>query len=158
MNRVVERRLAYWPDPQTRAEAARLFVVEGWGLARVLARYPGEVIDKYKDEPRRGAARRAIWAHYALIQEAVGEPDVDPDDEDAIREIIRTKDRIWAECRTGSGLTKHPGPFPPLDWYERQAPPSWPTEGEDRSGRRERGAERSAVCPKCFLIHAGECQ
>jgi hypothetical protein len=59
MNRVVERRLAYWPNKQTRADAARL-LAGGMELGEVLARYPNEVISQYRGEPRRGAARRAI--------------------------------------------------------------------------------------------------
>jgi hypothetical protein len=43
MSSVYERRLAHWPNPQTRAEAARLYD-EGMELREVLERYPNEVI------------------------------------------------------------------------------------------------------------------
>lgn len=165
MNRFVERRLAYWPNAQTRAEAARLFYVERWGLGKVLALYPNEVISKYKNEPRRGAARRAIWAHWALTQEAVGEPDIDPDDAAAVARVVREEGAMVAACRTGDPLSQYNTTFPDLDWYKLQAPPSWPVdvdvdvEFEDAGrGQREQAGIRSAVCPECFCIHAGECR
>jgi hypothetical protein len=43
MGFVLERRRAFWPNPQTRAEAARLYA-EGMQLREVLERYPNEVI------------------------------------------------------------------------------------------------------------------
>lgn len=75
MNNIVERRLALWPNAKTRAEAAQLLYVKGWELGRVLALYPDEVVSEDRGVSR-GAARRAIWAHYSLLQEAVGEPDI----------------------------------------------------------------------------------
>lgn len=164
MNRVVERRLALWPDTQTRAEAARLFYVEGWELGKVLALYPNEVITSDRGVSR-GAARRAIWAHYAVIQEAVGEPDVDPDDRAAVERLIREEGVEVARCRTGSSLDKYKDDFreldrrPDTDWYERQAPPSWPVDVDaEGRGQREQAAIRGAMCPECFCIHAGECR
>lgn len=156
MNRVVERRLALWPNPQTRAAAADLLYNKGWELGRVLALYPDEVVSKDRGVVR-GAARRAIWAHYSLLQEAVGEPDIDPSDTAEVERVIRTKGVEVARCRTGSHLPEY-DTFPDLAWYERQAPPSWPIGGED-DGRavREQAALRSAMCPKCFCIHAGDC-
>ncbi|WP_156298227.1 hypothetical protein [Mycobacterium paragordonae] len=130
MNRVVERRLAYWPDLRTRAEAARLFA-DGMELRQVLARYPNEVPALFRGT-RRGAARRAIWAHYALVQEFVGEPDTDPDDHAAVEQLVRLHGVEVARCRTGSSLSKHEScipelrRFPPLAWYASQAPSSWP--------------------------------
>ena len=130
MNRVVERRLALWPNEQTRAEAARL-LAGGMELGEVLARYPNEVIAVDRGK-RRGAARRAIWAHYALIQEAVGEPDVDPEDRSAVERVVREDGAEVARCRTGSSLKMYEYEFPDLKrwpdltWYRRQAPLSWP--------------------------------
>jgi hypothetical protein len=130
MNRVVERRLAYWPNKQTRAEAARLFA-GGMELGEVLARFPNEVPAVFRGT-RRGAARRAIWAHYALLQEAVGEPDVDPEDRAAVERVVREEGAEVARCRTGSALSKYEkalpdlGRFPPLAWYASQAPSNWP--------------------------------
>jgi hypothetical protein len=130
MNRVVERRLAYWPNPETRAEAARLFA-DGMELREVLARYPNEVPTDFRGT-RRGAARRAIWAHYALVQEWVGEPDTDPQDVATVEQLIRDHVVEVARCRTGSSLSMHEPQipelrrFPPLSWYASQAPPSWP--------------------------------
>lgn len=130
MNRVVERRLALWPNGQTRAEAARL-LRGGMQLGEVLARYPDEVIvvDRGK---RRGAVRRAIWAHYSLLQEAVGEPDIDPEDRAAVEHVVREQGAEVARCRTGSHLSKYEQDipelrrFPDLAWYASQAPSSWP--------------------------------
>jgi hypothetical protein len=131
MNRVVERRLAYWPDKETRREAARLFI-GGMELGEVLASYPDEVIRQYRREPLRGAARRAIWAHYALLQEASGEPDIDPKDRAAVERVVREDGAEVARCRTGSSLSKYEKDFPQLKrfpdlaWYASQAPSSWP--------------------------------
>jgi hypothetical protein len=130
MNRVVERRLSLWPNKQTRAEAARL-LAGGMELGEVLARYPNEVVivDRGK---RRGAARRAIWAHYSLLQEAVGEPDVDPEDRAAVERVVHEEGAEVARCRTGSHLSKYQDDlpelkrFPPLAWYASQAPSGWP--------------------------------
>jgi hypothetical protein len=130
MNRVVERRLALWPNKQTRAEAARL-LDGGMELGEVLARYPNEVIAVDRGK-RRGAARRAIWAHYALLQEAVGEPDIDPEDRAAVKRVVREEGIEVARCRTGSHLSKYEKDLPELKrwpglgWYASQAPSSWP--------------------------------
>ena len=132
VNRVVERRLAYWPNEQTRAEAARLLFEEKMTLAKVLDRYLDEVISKYKNEPTRGAARRAIWAHYALIQQHVGEPDIDPNDRAAVERVVREEGIEVARCRTGNSLERYKevipdlGKWPGLSWYAGQAPSSWP--------------------------------
>lgn len=157
MNPVVARRLSLWPNAKTRAEAAELFYVKGWGLGKVLALYPDEVVGQDRGVSR-GAARRAIWAHYSLLQEAVGEPDIDPGDSAEVERVIRTKGIEVARCRTGSHLPEH-DTFPDLAWYEGQAPPSWPIHADDGGSReREQAALRSAMCPDCFCVHAGECQ
>ena len=51
MSFVLERRRAFWPNPQTRAEAARLYA-EGMELREVLERYPNEVISVSGGKPR----------------------------------------------------------------------------------------------------------
>jgi hypothetical protein len=130
MSFVLERRRAFWPNPQTRAEAARLYA-EGMELREVLERYPNEVISVSGGKPR-GAARRAIYAHWALLQENVGEPDIDPDDRVAVERVIREEGPEIAQCRTGSALTKYKADFPEMDrfpalaWWASQAPSSWP--------------------------------
>lgn len=101
VNQVVERRLALWPNAQTRAEAAELLYVKGWELGRVLALYSDEVVSEDRGV-LRGAARRAIWAHYSLLQEAVGEPDIDPRDFAEVERVIRTNGVEVARCRAGS--------------------------------------------------------
>jgi hypothetical protein len=130
MGFVLERRRAKWPNPQTRAEAARLYD-EGMPLRDVLERYPDEVIS-VSGGKRRGAARRAIYAHWALRQESVGEPDIDPDDRAAVERVIREQGMEIAQCRTGSALTKYLADFPEMDrfpnlrFWASQAPVSWP--------------------------------
>jgi hypothetical protein len=130
MNFVFDRRLAFWPDPQTRAEGARLYA-EGLELREVLRRYPNEVISVSGGKPR-GAARRAIYAHWALLQERMGEPDIDPDDTATVERVIREEGHEIAQCRTGSALTRFKANFPEMDrwpalaWWASQAPPSWP--------------------------------
>lgn len=131
MSSVLERRRALWPNPLTRAEAARLYA-EGMELKAVLERFPNEVISVSGDKSR-GAARRAIYAHYALLQESVGEPDIDPDDRAAVERVIRAEGPEIAMCRTGSALTKYKADFPAemnrfpnLAWWASQAPSSWP--------------------------------
>ncbi|MGV8071258.1 hypothetical protein PJO50_29485, partial [Mycobacterium kansasii] len=69
----------------------------------VLARYPDEVVAVDRGK-RHGAARRAIWAHYALLQEAVGEPDIDPADRTAVERVVREHGPEIARCRTGNAL------------------------------------------------------
>ena len=132
MTSVLERRRAFWPNPETRAEAARLYDAgNGLSLKAVLERYPNEVIRTSGGKPR-GAARRAIYAHWALLQENVGEPDTDPDDRVAVERLIREHGHEIAQCRTGSALTRYKAEFPemdrfpPLTWFAQQAPPSWP--------------------------------
>lgn len=157
MNQVVQRRLGLWPNPQTRAEAAHLLYVKGWELGRVLTLFPDDVASE-DGGVSRGAARRAVWAHYSLLQEAIGEPDVDPGDIDEVERLIRTRGIEVARCRTGSHLGQY-NTFPNLDWYEQQAPPSWPRETDDDRDARDqaKAAVRSAMCPDCFCVHAGEC-
>jgi len=130
MTTVLERRRAFWPDTTTRAEAARLYA-DGMELREVLARFPNEVVKVSEGKPR-GAARRAIYARWALLQERVGEPDTDPDDRVAVERLIRDEGHEVAQCRTGSALTRYKADFPemnrfpPLAWYAEQAPASWP--------------------------------
>jgi hypothetical protein len=164
MNHVANR-LAYWPNATTRAEAARLFYVEGMSLAMVLARYPDEVVTA-RNGVLRGAARRAIWAHYALVQEAVGEPDINPEDHAAIALLVSESTvptgcirYAVAECRTGSHLGEYNTAVPDLGWYRKQAPSSWPVDAPDDEERAERELAklRSDRCPNCFEVHAGEC-
>jgi hypothetical protein len=133
MSSVVERRRAVWPNPKTRAEAARLYA-GGMELRDVLERYPNEVVSDFGGKPR-GAARRAIYAHYALLQESIGEPDIDPDDRVAVERVIREEGPEIASCRTGSALSKYKADFPDvmnrfpnLKWWASQAPPNWPRE------------------------------
>jgi hypothetical protein len=100
-------------------------------LKEVLERYPNEVIAVSGGKPR-GAARRAIYAHYALLQETVGKPDTDPDDRIAVERLIREEGPEIAMCRTGSALTKYKADFPEMDrfpalaWWASQAPSNWP--------------------------------
>lgn len=55
-----QKRLGYWPNAVTHAEAARLFA-GGMSLAEVLARYPDEVVSVRDGATvERGAARRVI--------------------------------------------------------------------------------------------------
>lgn len=130
MGFVLDRRRAFWPDPKTRAEAAKLYA-GGMELREVLELYPNEIIRVSGGKPR-GAARRAIYAHWALLQERVGEPDIDPDDRVAVERVIREQGMDVAQCRTGSALTRYFADFPELDrfpdlrWWASQAPASWP--------------------------------
>jgi hypothetical protein len=104
---------------------------KGVELGEVLEHYPNEVIS-VSGGKSRGAARRAIYAHWALLQEIVGEPDIDPDDRAAVERAIREEGHEIAQCRTGSALTKYKADFPELDrfpalaWWASQAPSSWP--------------------------------
>lgn len=130
MSIVSDRRRAFWPNTQTRAEAARLYA-EGMELRGVLERYPNEVIS-VSGGKSRGAARRAIYAHWALLQESVGEPDIDPNDRVAVERVIREEGYEIAQCRTGTALTNYKADFPEMDrwpalaWWANQAPSSWP--------------------------------
>lgn len=130
MSFVVDRRRAFWPNPQTRAEAARLYA-EGLELREVLERFPNEVIS-VSGGRSRGAARRAIYAHWALLQERVGEPHIDPDDRAAVERVIQEEGHEIAQCRTGSALTRYKTDYPEMDrfpalaWWASQAPPAWP--------------------------------
>jgi hypothetical protein len=49
-------------------------------------------------------ARRAIYAHCALLQELQGEPDADPADSATVERIIRKEGIEWTRARTGSAL------------------------------------------------------
>jgi hypothetical protein len=135
VNFVVERRLAKWPDANSRADAARLFA-EGASLAEVLCRYPEAVPKQFQGKPIE-PARRAIYAHYALLQELQGEPDTDPEDSATVEGIIGSEGIEWARVRTGSALTKYRNDWPGLRWYRSQAPPSWTSDYEAllRSGQ-----------------------
>jgi len=87
MNFVVARRLEKWADAESRAEAAWM-LAEGASLAEVLLRYPEGVPREFGGKPVE-PARRAIYAHYALLQEQQGEPDADPADGVTVERIIR---------------------------------------------------------------------
>lgn len=65
----------------------------------MLALYPDEVVSQDRGVSR-GAARRAIWAHYALLQEAVGEPDIDRRDFAEVERVVRTEGVEVARCRS----------------------------------------------------------
>jgi hypothetical protein len=56
MSLVLERRRAFWPNPRTRAEAARLYA-GGMELREVLERYPNEVISVSGGETARSCAK-----------------------------------------------------------------------------------------------------
>jgi hypothetical protein len=135
LNFVVARRLEKWPHGESRAEAARM-LAEGADLGEVLRRYPEAVPNEYRGNPIE-PARRAIYAHYALIQELQGEPDVDPADSATVEQIIRNQGIEWARARTGSALTRYRNDWPDLRWYRSQAPERWTTEYEGllRAGR-----------------------
>lgn len=126
MNFVVTRRLEKWPNAESRAEAARMFN-SGGSLAEVLRCYPNAVLNRWKGKPVE-PARRVIYAHYALLQEIQGEPDVDPADAATVEKIIRGEGIAAACTRTGSALTQYRNEWPPLSWYRSQAPESWTTE------------------------------
>jgi hypothetical protein len=93
VNFVVARRLEKWPDGESRAEAARM-LGDGVPLTDVLRRYPECVPNVARDKPVE-PARRAIYAHYALLQELQGTPDVDPKDSATVEEIIRKQGIEW---------------------------------------------------------------
>lgn len=137
MNFVVARRLEKWANAESRAEAAQMFN-SGTSLAEVLRRYPDAVPNRWKDKPVE-PARRAIYAHYALLQEIQGEPDVDPADTAKVEAIIHAEGIERACARTGSALTRYRNEWPPLTWYRSQAPDSWTREYEAmlRAGSRE---------------------
>lgn len=159
-----------WPNGQTRAEAARLLTVEKWDLGRVLRKYnveglPDEVVlvDPTKgDGIERGKARRALYAAWALVQEAVGEPDIDRNDAAAIARVVDEYGPIWgpiyAGCRTGAALSEFNEQRPDEKWWAANAPEHWPDHAVDRVGAmRDKVRIRSQVCSECFQIHAGEC-
>lgn len=126
VERVVRRRLALWPDRESRIAAARMYD-EGTSLAEVLRRYPDGPVARRPEggEPAR-PERRAIYAHWALLQEIQGQPDTDPDDGVAVKRIIAAEGFERAAVRTGSALTRYGGAtWPSLAWYRRQAPPQW---------------------------------
>ncbi|WP_237570816.1 hypothetical protein [Mycolicibacterium lacusdiani] len=128
MNFVVARRLEKWPSAETRAEAARMFN-SGASLAEVLRRYHDAVPNQWKGKPVE-PARRVIYAHYALLQEIQGDPDVDPADAANVERIIREDGLPRACVRTGSALTRYRNEWPRLSWYRGQAPECWTTEYE----------------------------
>ena len=137
IERVARRRLALWPDRESRAAAARLYS-EGASLAQVLRRYPDGPVARRPEggQPAR-PERRAIYAHWALLQEIQGQPDTDPDDAAAVKRIIAAEGFERAAVRTGSALTRYGGAdWPNLGRYRRQAPPQWQREYE----RAVRGA------------------
>ncbi|HEY6431976.1 MAG: hypothetical protein WBM01_15130 [Mycobacterium sp.] len=112
-----------WPNDETGVEAALLYA-RGRTLREVLARFPDEVREWHDQR------RRVIYAHYALVQELVGEPDLNPDnraDMDVIKAILRDKGRqegiVWVRCRTGKHLGWFSNEWPPLSWCEKQIPP-----------------------------------
>jgi hypothetical protein len=88
LNVVVACRLEKWPHG-SRAEAARMRA-NGTPLAEVLRRYPEALPDGFLGRPVE-PARRATYAHYALLQELQGEPDVDPADSEAVEQILRPR-------------------------------------------------------------------
>lgn len=128
VNFVVARRLEKWSDTESRAEAAQMYS-SGASLAEVLRRYPDAVPNRWNGKPVE-PARRAIYAHYALLQEIQGEPDVDPADAAVVETIIRNEGVALACARTGSALTRYRNEWPPLNWYRGQVPESWTTEYE----------------------------
>jgi hypothetical protein len=130
VERVVRRRLTLWPDPQSRSAAARMYA-DGASLAEVLLEYPdGPIARRPEDgEPAR-PDRRAIYAHWALLQEIQGEPDTDPNDSVAVKRLIAEKGYEQAAVQTGSALAKYGGKRPNLRWYREQAPPEWQDEYE----------------------------
>jgi hypothetical protein len=88
VERVVRRRLALWPDRESRVAAARMYD-DGAPLGEVLRRYPdGPVSRRPEDGQPARPERRAIYAHWALLQETQGQPDTDPDDAAAVKRII----------------------------------------------------------------------
>jgi hypothetical protein len=84
----------------------------------------------------------AIWALYSLLQEDVGEPDIDPTDSAEVERVVRMQGVEVVRCRTGSQPPEY-DTIPDPGWYERQAPPSWPVEADD-DGRGEVGARNPA--------------
>ncbi|RIS67516.1 hypothetical protein D2E70_16215 [Mycobacteroides abscessus] len=123
MNFVVTRRLEKWPHAESRAEAAQMFN-SGTPLGEALRCYPDAAPSRWKGKPVE-PARRVIYAHYALLQEIQGAPDVDPGDAAAVEKIIRDEGIARACARTGSALTRYRNVWPPLSWYRSQAPESW---------------------------------
>jgi hypothetical protein len=128
LNFVVARRLEKWPHAESRSEAARM-LAEGAALAEVLRRYPDAVPNAHRGKPVE-PARRAIYAHYALLQELQGEPDIDPAEGATVEKVIRNQGIEWACVGTGSALTRYRNDWPDLRWYRSQAPDCWTTEYE----------------------------
>lgn len=102
---------------------------EGTALGEILRRYPEAVPSQYRGKPVQ-PARRAIYAHYALLQEMQGEPDVNPADRATVEQLISEQGIEWARARTGSALTKYRNDWPDLSWYRSQAPERWTAEYE----------------------------
>jgi hypothetical protein len=131
VERVVRRRLALWPDRESRVAAARMYD-DGAPLGEVLRRYPdGPVSRRPEDGQPARPERRAIYAHWALLQETQGQPDTDPDDAAAVKRIIAADGREEAAVRTGSALTKYGRVgWPNLKRFRSQAPEQWQREYE----------------------------
>jgi hypothetical protein len=67
--------------------------------------------------PRQASRTRpAFRAHYALLQEIHGDPDVDPADVAIVELIIPNHGIEWACTRTGSAFTRHRNQWPDLRW------------------------------------------
>jgi hypothetical protein len=99
-------------------------LADGAPLEAVLRRFPEGPI-KMRDGQAVRPDRRAIYAHYALLQELQGDPDTDPDDEKAVDRIIKQEGIERAAARTGSALRKYRNLWPNLGWYKSVAPPQW---------------------------------
>jgi hypothetical protein len=134
VERVVRRRLALWRDRESRAAAARMYD-EGASRPEVLRRYPnGPAARRPEDGQPARPDRRAIYAHWALLQEIQGQPDTDPGDAVAVRRIIAAEGRERAAVRTGSALTRY-------------GEASWPNLGGTAAKRPRSGsASTSARC------------
>jgi hypothetical protein len=110
-------------DPlQSRADARRGRLAGGGFRA-----LPDATVSEYRGKPVE-PARRAIYAHYALLQDLPGEPDVDPTDGASVEQIIREQGVDWARVRTGSALCRYRNVWPGLVWYRSQAPERWTLE------------------------------
>jgi hypothetical protein len=99
-------------------------LADGASLAVILRRYPDGPIATRSGKPIL-PERRAIHAHYALLQELQGEPDTDPDNAAVVERIIREEGLERARVRTGSALTSYRNEWPDLAWYRSQAPAGW---------------------------------
>ena len=68
--------------------------------------YPDAVPNRWKGKPVE-PARHALYAHYALLQEIRGEPDVDRADAAAVEKIIHDEGIADGVYRTGSAFTRY---------------------------------------------------